>query len=121
MPASDWPVKLNATFGCWEWQAKRDRDGYGRAGLELAHRKVYQAEVGPIPDGTFLDHTCRVRACVRPSHLQPVTQRENERRKRWRNRSSQETCSKGHSLWEHGRRTEYGGKICLVCAPIGGR
>jgi len=27
-----------------------------------------------------LDHLCRNRACVRPSHLEPVTQTENIRR-----------------------------------------
>jgi hypothetical protein len=32
---------------------------------------------GPIPDGLHLDHLCKVRNCVRPSHLEAVTPREN--------------------------------------------
>ena len=32
---------------------------------------------GPIPEGLTLDHLCRVRACVNPAHLEPVTLREN--------------------------------------------
>ena len=33
--------------------------------------------VGPIPDGLYLDHLCRVRDCVAPDHLEAVTNREN--------------------------------------------
>jgi hypothetical protein len=32
---------------------------------------------GPIPDGLQLDHLCRVRCCVNPNHLEPVTAKEN--------------------------------------------
>ncbi|MFI2348057.1 HNH endonuclease [Streptomyces sp. NPDC019443] len=30
-----------------------------------------------MPEGTELDHLCRVRACVRADHLEAVTHREN--------------------------------------------
>ncbi len=33
--------------------------------------------VGQIPSGLTLDHLCRVRNCVNPAHLEPVTHREN--------------------------------------------
>jgi len=36
--------------------------------------------VGPIPDGLHLDHLCANPPCVRPDHLEPVTQAENNRR-----------------------------------------
>jgi hypothetical protein len=42
-----------------------------------AHRVVYEALVGPIPDGLELDHLCRVLRCVNPDHLEPVTHAEN--------------------------------------------
>lgn len=44
------------------------------------HRAVYEFLVGPIPVGQVLDHLCRVKACVNPRHLEPVTQNENMRR-----------------------------------------
>lgn len=69
---------------CWIWTANKVRNGYGTlgaggkyGGMVLAHRTAYELEVGPIPTGIQLDHLCRNRACVRPSHLEPVTQREN--------------------------------------------
>lgn len=45
--------------------------------MQLAHRLVYETMVGPIPAGMQLDHRCFEHACVRPSHMQPVTQQKN--------------------------------------------
>jgi hypothetical protein len=45
-----------------------------------AHRFYYEKKCGPIPDGLTLDHLCRIRACVNPDHLEPVTNTENCRR-----------------------------------------
>lgn len=61
-----------------------DATGYAKKSHEgrmrLAHRLVYTALAGDIPDGLQLDHLCRVRHCVNPDHLEPVTQSENNRR-----------------------------------------
>jgi hypothetical protein len=69
---------------CWVWARARYKTGYGalrRGGKSLrAHRWMYEQMVGPIPTGKHLDHLCCVRECVNPSHLEPVTKRENELR-----------------------------------------
>jgi hypothetical protein len=70
--------------GCWLWTRSLNRDGYGWASLNdktyEAHRLVYQLVNGDVDSGAVLDHLCRVRACVNPAHLEPVSNRENLRR-----------------------------------------
>jgi hypothetical protein len=70
--------------GCWIWQLSLYPDGYGKISVNgkttYAHIVYYEGEHGPIPDGLVLDHKCRVRMCVNPDHLEPVTDAENIRR-----------------------------------------
>lgn len=74
--------------GCVVWTGAKNPDGYGRVVIigdergryQMAHRVVYELTVGPIPAGLQTDHLCRVRACVRPDHLELVTLHENIRR-----------------------------------------
>lgn len=79
--------KVNTESGCWEWTASRTTKGYGMIGsgaperrLLAAHRVAYEIYVGPIASGLQVDHLCRVRHCVNPDHLEPVTAQENVRR-----------------------------------------
>jgi hypothetical protein len=69
---------------CWVWQRSKDRDGYGRITHERrrrqAHVVYYEHFVGPLEKGKVLDHLCRRRDCVNPSHLEPVTNLVNVRR-----------------------------------------
>ena len=69
---------------CHIWQGTISPGGYGRINLggrvTYAHRVSFEAAGGVIPDGCHLDHLCRTRSCVRPDHLEPVTQAENVRR-----------------------------------------
>lgn len=66
---------------CWLWQRVPNGDGYGVVRIgnvqARAHRLAYFLLRGPIPPGLELDHLCRVRHCVNPDHLEPVTRREN--------------------------------------------
>lgn len=70
--------------GCWLWIGTINGAGYGTFRLNGetigAHRAVYEHVVGPIPAGLHIDHLCRVRNCVNPEHLEPVTPSENIRR-----------------------------------------
>ncbi len=75
---------VESASGCWLWQRPLDKDGYGKLGFRgnsrAAHRVAYMVFVGPWGEGLELDHLCRVRNCVNPAHLEPVTGAENYRR-----------------------------------------
>lgn len=111
--------------GCWLWTAALTTGGYGQIRINehnhSVHRVVYESLVGPIPEGLELDHLCRVRRCVNPLHLEPVTHQENAiRGLLWK-----ESCPKGHPYddqntlrWNNGRG--YRAKRCRVCEGIRG-
>lgn len=77
-------IFVNPLTGCWEWVGQRDDNGYGvvysDGRTQSAHRAVWALLVGPIGDGMQLDHLCRLRACVNPTHLEEVTGTENLQR-----------------------------------------
>ena len=107
---------------CWGWRAAINSHGYGVFSLggvvQYAHRLAYQCLVGPIPDGLTIDHLCRVRSCVNPGHLEPVTHRENTLRGATLPAANARKthCPKGHryagdNLYVRPR----GGRTCLAC------
>lgn len=70
--------------GCLLWTGCLNGSGYGmirvggRSGRAVyVHRIAYELSVGPIPEGFQVDHSCGVRRCLEPSHLEAVPQREN--------------------------------------------
>src|SRR6266545_37245 len=82
-----WSLALgNVESGCVEWQGSTAVHGYGTFKLRnprrtvLAHRFALELEVGPIPDGMRIGHTCFNRRCVRIDHLQLLSATENGRR-----------------------------------------
>lgn len=66
--------------GCWLWIGGGGK-GYGTFHVGgrgvAAHRWAWEALNGPIDPDLEADHRCRVRCCVNPSHIRPVTSREN--------------------------------------------
>lgn len=113
---------------CFEWQKSTIAGGYGRFTFDRvthpAHRVAWViAHRKPVPEGHELDHLCRNRACVNPSHLEPVLTRENVRRGTSGAaafmRSYDETglCPRGHRLdtpdaWEE---RSPGSRRCRQC------
>ncbi len=76
--------KVKMTESCWLWTGPALSHGYGAFGLGprnlgpvRPYRWCYEFLVGPVPTGLELDHLCRNRLCVNPSHLEPVTHTEN--------------------------------------------
>lgn len=76
--------KVKITESCWIWEGAVSTNGYGQFWVDdriaVAHRFSYELRGETIAEGLQLDHLCRVRTCVRPEHLEPVTPRENTRR-----------------------------------------
>lgn len=69
---------------CWVWQMALAKAGYGLTHVNgkttSAHRFYYENRKGTIEKGLQLDHLCKVRCCVNPDHLEPVTNATNSRR-----------------------------------------
>ena len=109
--------------GCWVWQRSIGAGGYGQAWdtnnkkVVKAHRFSYERSVGPIPDGLTIDHLCRVRACVNPAHLEPVTPRTNILRGVAPSaRQAQQThCKNGHALTGDNVYPTLRGRHCRQC------
>lgn len=108
--------------GCWLWTACINTSGY--AGLwwdgkkREAHRVVYELAVGPVPAGLQLDHLCRVRSCVNPEHLEPVTPKENVHRGMGTAgiHFRKTHCVNGHKFDElNTRKTKEGWRVCRAC------
>jgi hypothetical protein len=54
---------------CWLWHGNVDLRGYGRMNHRRraykAYRLAWELAAGPIPEGTFVCHTCDTPTCVR--------------------------------------------------------
>lgn len=127
-PAHDLPdadlfwANAQMNGACLEWQKSKTTGGYGnlRVGdkYRYAHRIAYLLAYGNIPAGLVIDHLCRNRSCVRPSHLQAVTHLENVRRGAGSYGRAKTKCVNGHDMTDEGNvyRSPKGRAVCRTCA-----
>ena len=110
---------------CWEWQGYVTHYGYGTYGHDnyMAHRVVYELFNEQLESNMFLDHLCRNRKCVNPSHLEPVTLVENVMRgESIHAKNARKThCKRGHEFTKantyiHPKRGHRHCKSCMKSA-----
>jgi hypothetical protein len=114
--------------GCWLWTGCLGSHGYGQvrvlSGTTIVHRILYEQKYGLVPQGLELDHLCRVRCCVNPDHLEPVTRRENILRgiAPSAKQARQTHCMHGHKFTftnTYVYRTKWGvARKCKICTSI---
>jgi hypothetical protein len=103
--------------GCLAWLGPT-RKGYGiyqlwnngKPKTKTVHRESYEYFCGPIPEGMVIDHLCRVRCCVNPAHLEPVTDHENWRRGDRPKAPKKTHCPQGHPYVLGGAKVR-----CYIC------
>lgn len=107
---------------CWLFQGSLDKDGYGLTTYDRrtqrAHRLAYKVTVGDIPARLVLDHLCRVRQCINPAHLEPVTSKENLMRGEThaRRNADKTHCKHGHEFTEENTLVTDTQRYCRQCA-----
>jgi hypothetical protein len=77
-------VNIDLKTNCWMWIGSKGSRGYGRIKVEgkyqSAHRISYLVFKGEFEKGKEIDHLCRNRLCINPSHIEQVTHLINMQR-----------------------------------------
>lgn len=120
-PAERFWAKVDKSGECWIWTASK-RYGYGQfriggSGSQNlgAHAVAYMWLIGDIPGGMVIDHLCRVRACVNPSHMEVVRPEENSTRGMISRHQELVFCTHGHRWSKNARINADGYRVCEPC------
>lgn len=110
--------KIEKTDGCWLWTSALAKNGYGVFSLGgktvYAHRLSFSINCGSPSTLLVLDHICRVRNCVNPSHMREIGRGENVSIGRNRLRERTE-CVNGHPFTAANTRTTGNQRSCRIC------
>jgi HNH endonuclease len=104
--------------GCWLWTGRTNGKDYAQTTVgskkAYVYRVLYVYLKGSFPQGTEVDHLCRVRRCVNPAHIEPVTHQENMKRGKTISALNlqKSTCPQGHAYSGTNSR---GDRICHPC------
>jgi hypothetical protein len=120
-----WSKTVGGPNGCILWTAGKGHLGHGQFWCQgrnwPAHQFAWVAAHGPVPAGLELDHLCRQTGCVNVLHLEPVTPRENsKRRSQGLVADRNGGCKHGHPASEYKRYDyDYGSfLICMACNRV---
>lgn len=85
---------IDPTTGCWEWQGRRDRWGYGRITVHhrrySVHRLAASLFLGfELSSALHVLHRCDNSCCFRPDHLFLGTHADNMRDRQRKRQSRQ--------------------------------
>lgn len=119
-------VDMRGADECWPWRGALEHNGYGRIAISSkpfrkapAHRVAYELRNGPIPSGLEAHHICSNRACCNPSHIKPITHRENTLLGDTITARAAGTthCPQGHPYDSENTLlySAKGGRLCRVC------
>jgi len=116
------PKILVLKMGCWEWQGRKVKGGYGNINVNKKrigiHRILYKYYYDKLDSRLEIDHLCRNTSCCNPLHLEQVTHKENVLRGFSLNaiNARKTHCKRGHPLSGDDIRIEkYGSRRCKKC------
>lgn len=114
---------VKKTDTCWLWIGSTQHGGYGQfrdsGKLHAVHRYSYKL-VAEIPDGLTIDHLCKVKTCVNPAHLEPVSMRENVLRSNGPAaiNARKTHCQRGHEYSKENAAVYGRRRHCRACRAI---
>lgn len=87
------PEHQEESTACWEHDGPLSRPDYGypkvtvrengKQTTRYAHRLMYTAVHGDVPEGHEVDHNCHNHRCINPDHLQALPVPKNRGKMPW--------------------------------------